>query len=63
MAEIKVYIVKIIKGRGPGNWYNDYIGREFFTIKYRHWDTPKYRVINDDVFRDHLIDIEDAEIM
>ena len=63
MAEIKVYVVKIIKGRGPNNWYNDYIGREFFVIKYRQRDIPKYRVINDDVFRDHLIDIEDAEIM
>ena len=63
MAEIKVYIVKIIKKRGPQNWYNDYIGREFFVIKYRQWDTPKYRIVNDAEFKDHLIDIGDAEIV
>ena len=63
MAEIKVYVVKIIKKRGMGNWYNDYIGREFFVVKYMMWDIPKYKIVNDDVFRDYLIDIEDAEIM
>ena len=63
MAEIKVYVVKIIKGRGPNNWYNDYIGQEFYAIKYRMYNIPKYRIIKDREFKDHFIDIDDAEIM
>ena len=63
MAEIKVYVVKIIKGRGPNNWYNDYIGSKFFVIKYKLGVIPKYRIIKNKDFKNYFIDVDDAEIM
>jgi hypothetical protein len=62
MAEIKVYIVKIIKGRAFGNWYNQYIGKEFFVIQTNWNGRVKYKVVNNPNFKYHYIDLEDAEI-